>query len=459
MLIGELIPEALRFLRNNPESPIRTSFDYVIVDEFQDLNRAEQDLIDLLASSSQVAIVGDEDQSIYSFRHANPEGIIEYSVRHIPTYDEELVECRRCPKLVVKMANHLIMENHPNLEGPILEPFEDNPEGEVHLVQWQNIDEETNGIAQFVRYLINECDYESGDIIILSPRRLIGYAIRDSLRELNIPVHSFYHEEALETDESQLAFTLLTLLVNPEDRVALRWWIGLGSPSWRNGQYSRLREYCEQNNLSPRQSLQMLLDGEIQIAQTNQLIGRYEELIEALEDLVDLDCEQLTDHLFPENQNWARPLREAALLGLESVEDPEELLDILRTSITQPEMPTEGDFVRVMSLHKSKGLTSRVVIISDCIEGIIPGLDANMTPYQMNRSLQEQRRLFYVAVTRCREVLLVTSVSHLGNAIAYRLGARIRRTGRTISSRFLNELGPECPIMQSGNQWIENNFE
>lgn len=459
MLIGELIPEALRFLRNNPESPIRAAFDHIIVDEFQDLNRAEQDLIDLLSGASQVAIVGDEDQSIYSFRHANPEGIVEYSARHIPTYDEELVECRRCPKLVVRMANHLIMQNHPNIEEPKLEPFEDNPEGEVYLVQWRNIGEEANGLAQFVWYLIDDCDYEPGDIIILSPRRLIGYAIRDALRESNIPVHSFYHEESLEPDEAQRAFTLLTLLVNSDDRAALRWWLGLGSPSWRKGQYSRLRDYSQQNNLSPRQTLQMLLDGEIQITQTNQLLDRYEELINELEHLENLDCEDLTDHLFPENENWARPLREAAVLALESVEAPEELFDILRTSITQPEMPTEGDFVRIMSLHKSKGLTSRVVIISDCIEGVIPGLDGNMTPQQMDRSLQEQRRLFYVAVTRCREVLLLSSVSHLDNAIAYRLGARIRRPGRTISSRFLDELGPECPRVQSGSQWIENYFE
>lgn len=303
------------------------------------------------------------------------------------------------------MANHLIMQNHPNIEEPKLEPFADNPEGEVYLVQWRNIDEETNGIAQFVRYLIDECDYEPGDIIILSPRRLIGYAIRDALRESNIPVHSYYHEEALEPDEAQWAFTLLTLLVNPDDRVALRWWLGLGSPSWRKGQYSRLRNYCEQNNLSPRQTLQMLLEDEIQITQTNQLLDRFERLINELELLEDLDCEDLTDHLFPENENWARPLREAAILALESVEKPEKLLDVLHTSITQPEMPTEGDFVRIMSLHKSKGLTSRVVIISDCIEGVIPGLDGNMTPQQMDRSLQEQRRLFYVAVTNAGRYL------------------------------------------------------
>lgn len=79
-----------------------------------------------------------------------------------------------------------------------------------------------------------------------APDSTVIYAIRDTLRDFDIPVHSFYHEEALETLESQRAFTLLTLLTNPDDRVALRWWLGSGSPTWRNGQYGFLRIYCEQ---------------------------------------------------------------------------------------------------------------------------------------------------------------------------------------------------------------------
>jgi superfamily I DNA/RNA helicase len=70
LLIGELVPEALRYLRNNPGCDARSAFDHVIVDEYQDLNRAEQDLIQLLSGNRAIAIVGDVDQSIYRFRHA-----------------------------------------------------------------------------------------------------------------------------------------------------------------------------------------------------------------------------------------------------------------------------------------------------------------------------------------------------------------------------------------------------
>jgi superfamily I DNA/RNA helicase len=71
MLVGELVPVALGYLRNNPESPFRTAYDHVFTDEYQDLDKAEQVLIDLLAKNGSHTIVGDEDQSIYSFKHAN----------------------------------------------------------------------------------------------------------------------------------------------------------------------------------------------------------------------------------------------------------------------------------------------------------------------------------------------------------------------------------------------------
>ena len=83
MLIGELVPVALRYLRDNPNCPERRQFDHVLVDEYQDLNRAEQSLIDLLSENGKLTVIGDEDQSIYeSFRYAHPEGISRFHETH-----------------------------------------------------------------------------------------------------------------------------------------------------------------------------------------------------------------------------------------------------------------------------------------------------------------------------------------------------------------------------------------
>ena len=214
MLIGELVPECLHFLRANPASPDRDAFLHVLVDEYQDLNKAEQVLLDFLAENGHQGIVGDEDQSIYSFRYAHPEGIVQYTATHPGTDDHVLDECFRCPKRVVAMADHLIRCNHPPGSPSRLSPCPASPDGEVYAVQWERVEDEAEGVAQFVVHLVKDRGYLPGEILVLSPRRLIGYRIRDKLVASGVATHSFYHEEALEDDRAQEAFALLTLLAD-----------------------------------------------------------------------------------------------------------------------------------------------------------------------------------------------------------------------------------------------------
>lgn len=462
LLIGELVPESLRYLRNNPASPILIAYDEVIVDEYQDLNKAEQVLLDLLSENGRLSVVGDEDQSIYSFRHAHPVGIVEFADTHEGTHDENLIECRRCPLRVVEIADFLIRHNHPPTDEARLNPLDGNPEGEIAVVQWQSLEDEAEGIAQYVSYLIDERGVEPSEILVLSARRLIGYGIRDKLRNSGVPTHSFYHEEALEPDEAQLAFSLLTLLANRDDRVALRWWLGHGSPSWRTGQYRRLREYCEEHGVSPKEALDQIVADDLTLPHTNQLVTRYEELNAALATCAELELADLIEHLLPDGEEGTQALREAALISMTDGMTVPQLLDALRTGVTQPEMPKEGDFVRVMSLHKSKGLTSRVVVVAGCIEGLIPFIKDGATDAEEAEILQEQRRLFYVAITRCRDALALSSAINIDRALAFQIGARVgRRRGPiapTIASRFLHELGPTAPDAIAGNTWIEEGF-
>lgn len=458
MLIGELVPEALRYLRNNPAAPARSAFDHVIVDEYQDLNKAEQDLIDLLAGQGSTAIVGDVDQSIYRFRHANPEGIEAFQQQHPTTHDETLDECRRCPTRVVSIADHLIRHNHPGIALPRLQPMAGNPAGEIHIVQWAGIAEEAEGTAAYVHSIVSSGRYSPGNILILTPRRLLGYGIRDRIAESGIPVHSFYHEEALESAAAQRAFALLSLLVDPEDRVAMRWWLGDGSPSRRRNAYQRLRQHCEAAGTSPRAALDELDQGALALPGVGALIYKYRELKAILAGLDGQTLAQVVDALFPAGNDDCGVLREVATLALPELESVSDLFDRIKTHITQPEMPEEGEFVRVMSLHKSKGLTSKVAIVAGCTEGLIPFRDDEEPQAEQDAVLREQRRLFYVAVTRCTEVLLLSSAARMERQLAWKIGARLQpgksATGNTVASRFLDELGPAAPAPRTGDQWI-----
>lgn len=463
MLIGELVPEALRFLRNNPASSARSAFDHVIVDEYQDLNRAEQDLIDLLSANGATAIVGDVDQSIYRFRYANPEGIAAFDQSHPATHDESLHECRRCPTRVVTIADHLIRHNHPGLPQARLRPKSGNPAGDIRIVQWQTVDQEAQGLADYIRWLLSSRGYSAGDVLVLTPRRLLGYGIRDCLKACDIPVHSFYHEEALEGEEAQRAFELLCLLVNIEDRVALRWWLGHDSPSGRREAYRRLREHCEATGISPWTALQALEQGTLSISQMSALVSKFRELRSTLQRLQTLGLPEIVDDLLPSGVEGCGTLREVALLALAKATSVDELFDSLKTTVTQPEMPEEGDFVRVMSLHKSKGLTSKVVIVAGCIQGLIPFQDFEQPSEEQESILKEQRRLFYVAITRCTEVLVLSSALRLERKLAWKIGAQVRpgggSVGTAVASQFLPELGPGAPAPVDGAGWRARGYK
>src|SRR4029078_5564627 len=105
-------------LKNNPQSMERSMYDHVLVDEYQDLNKAEQAVIDLLSSNASLCVVGDDDQSLYSFKHAHPGGILAFPKTHPGTSGHYLLECYRCPTTIVSIANALFrttwIESHDN---------------------------------------------------------------------------------------------------------------------------------------------------------------------------------------------------------------------------------------------------------------------------------------------------------------------------------------------------------
>jgi DNA helicase-2/ATP-dependent DNA helicase PcrA len=466
MLVGELVPVTLQYLRANPKCPERQAFGDVIVDEYQDLNRAEQVLIDLLAEKGQLTIVGDEDQSIYSFKHAHPEGITTFHSDHAGCQDEQLTECRRCPKTVVEMATALIGQN-PTASGRPLHPSSANPPGEVSIVQWTTAGEEAEGVAEFVKRKIQEGAVEAGRVLVLATRRQFGYSVRDALNKRAIPAHSFFTEEALEgnpTDlgksDAQQAFSLLVQLSDPEDRVSLRCWCGFGSASLAAPAWRRITERCNQAGRSPREQLLAMSSGAESLPHCQSVVDRFNELETRLVALGPLTGQPLVDALFPVGHEWAEPLRRIATAAIDQTEafDAAFLLDTIRSGVTQPELPTDVDYVRVMSLHKSKGLTADLVVITGCVQGAIPRRpDSSLSYLENQRILEEQRRLFYVALTRTTSTLVISSVSYLPRDVAWKMNIPVAgqlSLGKTISSAFLSDLGPTAPKPVDGDTLI-----
>lgn len=457
MLIGEVIPITLRYLRDNPASRFRGFCDYILVDEYQDLTRAEQVLLEYIAEDSSVMIVGDENQAIYKFRNGNPEGLTNYPEDRDGVHSEDLNVCRRCPEKIIQLANELI-ENNDSYVDRELESLPSTSEGEVKICQWKSIDQEVSGISRFIERKVSSGEVDPGRVLVLSPRRQFGYRVRDKLNEFGVAAHSFFQEEELDSVEAKKAFTLLNLLKDPTDRVSLRCWCGFDSPSRLSSAWGRLRDYCFDNSEEPRMVLEKLVSGEIEIPYTSYLEEPYMELKQKLVELDGLQGHELVDRLFPSGESWSEPFRDYT----ETIEGenfpPVKLYKKLKRNITQPELPNEVDYVRVMSLHKSKGLSADLVIVLGCIQGLIPHLDPDLEGQQLQKELEEQRRLFYVALTRTTETLVLSSITSLPYELATKIRAKIEWTNgstvRTITSQFIDELGPETPEPVMGNELL-----
>ena len=460
MLIGEVIPQLYEYLRSNPTAPERAEFNHILVDEFQDLNKAEQGVLHLLSNVADVCIVGDDDQSIYSFKHAHPEGIRDWITINANADDLQLSECRRCPTTVVHMANSLIGHNQMRLVPRQLTPRPQNGAGHVQIIQYQNLADEVVGVADRVRDLVDQ-GTPPGDILILAQRGVIGTPIYEALQGRNVPVRSYYSEVELDSEDAQRRFALLKLFVDREDRVALRWIVGLSGNNWNASGYRRVREHCENTGLSPWQALGQLSAGALQIPYTANIVDAFDEVVaelDALEALPDLTA--VIDHLLPAADNSVRDLRDLAVQTLQQVgtNDREDWLFALMQAISQPEIPSEIHDVRIMSLHKSKGLSAPVTIIAGCVEGLLPKQPATGTPAaQAAAEIEEQRRLFFVGISRVKAdlangkpgTLILTNSRRM--TLAGAMGAGITPASvqygvaRLHASRFIAELGPHAP--------------
>lgn len=370
MLIGEIIPELHRYLRNNPAAPERALYDHVLVDEFQDLNKAEQAVIDLLATTGALCVVGDDDQSLYSFKHAHPEGIRTFAQTHAGCTDHALVDCYRCPTGIVAVANALIGHNIDR-EPLQLTPVAANGPGEMWIKQYTDVTREAHGIAAFVDHQINVQGRGPGDILILAQRRTIGNPIHPALKLRGIPSKSYYQESELDSEVAQERLATFKLFVNRADRIALRWLLGMGSPDFRAKPYARLRTYCEQTGQSPWEALVALAAGVIQLPHCKHLVQRFQAIQNELRFLDEQTS--VTDFVNP----WLRSeftgageLRILVAGLIAAAGTPPELLSQIIEAVSQPEIPPDVTEVRIMSLHKSKGLSSPIVVIAGCIDGL-----------------------------------------------------------------------------------------
>ena len=480
MMIGEVIPLALNYLETNPASPEIGRFSTILVDEYQDLNKAEQVFINLLRGSADVVIVGDDDQSIYGFKFAYPEGIRQVSNLFGEYTNINFDMIRRCPKRVTRMASALISKNPNRTLGELI-PFDKNQDGDVKILQWNNYEEEIDGIVHIISQEIKEKKILPEDILLLVPRRLIGYKIRNKLRVQGIPANSYFREEIIKNNSVRRAYSLIYLLANPTDKVSLRYLLGFGSNDYRMKQYKTLKEYSDKISKPIRFTLDQILNDKITIKGISNIVKEYGKI---LMDLISLKQKIIEDPLhvfehFFESED-EEEFYEIVTLFQEIMKNKpfdntndgadfeiwlKDIVAELTYTIAIPDTPKEEKDVRIMSLHASKGLSAKFVIMASMIDELMPFIPEDTIDIQ--KTIEEQRRLFYVAMSRCRSSerdyqgrLIISSFVWIYGIDAAKMRIPMNEPRNTrnhikvSASRFINDFGRTAPKTILGSSLI-----
>jgi superfamily I DNA/RNA helicase len=228
--------------------------------------------------------------------------------------------------------------------------------------------------------------------------------------------------------------------------------------------YQKVWAQARTDGTTTRTILERLDEGDDFGFRASALLDRFQVARRRVSELDLESLPDLVDRLFPDGTMETAELREVALAELEGVRTAQQLLDRLVVIITQDEVPQHPTFVRIMSLHKSKGLTSPRVYVAGLIEGVVPTL-ANRQGAEIDAAIEEQRRLLYVALTRTAERITLSNSLRMDFSVASAFGARVasgttwgRRGSLTcgvIASRYLRELGPNAPRAVRGAAWLE----
>ncbi len=463
MLIGEVIPHLYKYLSSNPHAPERGEYSDVLVDEFQDLNRAEQGVVELLSVEAAICIVGDDDQSIYGFKHAHPDGILNWLGLNADADDLTLDLCHRCPTTIVEMANTLIGNNSTRSGNRKLKPVNERGSGKVEILQYKTIDDEVRAIAKRIVEMVKN-GAPAGDILVLAQRGVIGKPIFEALQLEKIPVKSYYSEAELDSIQARERFAYLRLLASRDDRVSLRWLLGLGKADWRSKAYHRVQKVCADSGFSVWETLATLSIDATRARYTRELVERFRTVAAELERLQAVINSSglvgLIDDMFPDSESDFRDIRTLCLTVVNEVnaEDMGQFVRLLSDLISKPEIPSEVNEVRVMSLHKSKGLSSPVTFIAGCVEGLLPKQpDLGQSEATRIASIEEQRRLFYVGLTRVKAqpdrekpgtlILSYSQTMPIGQAKQAGIIPARTRYGKALlqASRFISEMGESAP--------------
>ena len=423
----DIINYTIDILSENPDvlQYYTEKFKYVLVDEYQDTNKAQFTLVTILASRyGNITVVGDNDQGIYSFRGADISNILNFEKDFPGTKIIKLEQNYRCTGNILKAANAVIKHNENKYEKKL---WTENEEGSLPcLYQAEDEYDEANYVVKQIEHLKTEEYLKPKDFVILYRMNAQSRAIEDILRRENIPYKIVGGLKFYERKEIKDTIAYLRLIHNTSDNLSLKRIInepkrGIGKTS-----LDKIQEISDKTGTSMYEIIKHAEEYDL-----NRVKANAEEFINLIEELrlkkQELSISELLKEVLNksgytralelentvEAETRMQNLEEFLTVAIEFEEESAdntlpEFLESITLSSDVDEMQDEDNTVTLMTLHSAKGLEFPVVFLVGMEEGIFPGYKSIGEP----KELEEERRLFYVGITRAKQFLHLTCAKH-----------------------------------------------
>ncbi len=469
----------------------REQFRYILVDEYQDTNFAQYRMVRMLAGKYEnLCVVGDDDQSIYSFRGANIRNILDFEKDFKKTKTVKLERNYRSTESILQAANSVIAHNRKR-KAKALKTEIGGGDLPMHF-RADHHGSEAYFVAEQIHKLVGSGKFRYGDIAVLYRMNALSRTIESALREQRIPYRVLGGQRFYERKEIRDVMAYLRLILSSSDEYAFTRIVnvprrGIGdvtvervraialengtdclSVSAHADLYPDLvrsagklklfaeiimnfREKLAENMMSFSEFIEYIQDQSGLVQEILDQRDRKEETVDRLENLKELLSEAVEFEARRKNPTDIDFIADTGAIAAEDefvVRDPvfsNDLTGVLQAYLENAALYSEGDdddssddHVRLLTIHSAKGLEFGAVFLIGVEEGIFPGIRS----MDSEENIEEERRLMYVAITRAKKRLfLLTARSRM----------LFGQTQELMPSRFIKEIDPKY-LEQIGTQ-------
>jgi len=469
MDFDDLLLQLYRLFQENPEQVLekyRRQFQYIMVDEFQDTNFLQYAIIKKLViyegSPRNICIVGDDAQSIYSFRGATIRNILDFQNDFPETRIYKLEQNYRSTPHIVKAANDVINKNENQIQKEIWTHQEEGHK--IKLLRCNTDNEEGRKVADYILELKNRYHLKNQEIAILYRTNAQSRIFEEQLRRYNLPYKIYGGMSFYQRKEIKDLMAYLRLVVNPLDNEAFKRVVNYPKRGIGQSTIDKLMQISNESELSLWQAVDRL-DAS---PRTLQGLRQFQmQIKEAQQFALTADAYQTASYVFKISGLSAEFKSDSSSEGIQRLENVMSLLDGIRSFTEQDELEEQisdshslaaylqtislisdldsndatGDHITLMSVHSAKGLEFDAVLVAGLEENLFPSFMAMRDQDQID----EERRLFYVAITRARHHLV------LSYANTRYLFGNLRMCE---PSRFIEEIDPARIETEKSNKGV-----